>query len=91
MKRKFKLKHRIDKFMRQWYAPPLVAGVCALTVLTVANPASAQTSVEEEMDKVKAVSAHLITVTQGMAEASILPVGISSSVKILRHVVLNNV
>lgn len=88
---KLKIKHRIDKFMRKWYAPPIIAGVCTLTVLAVANPASAQTTVETEMDKVKAVSNHLITVTQGMAEASILPVGISSSVKILRHVVLNNV
>ncbi|MEQ8464443.1 hypothetical protein [Coleofasciculus sp. E1-EBD-02] len=88
---KLKIKHRIDKFMRKWYAPPVIAAGVTLTVLAVANPASAQTTVEAEMDKVKLVSAHLITVTQGMAEASILPVGISSSVKILRHVVLNNV
>jgi len=89
---KLKIKHRIDKFMRKWYAPPVIAAGVTLTVLAVANPPTfAQTTVEEEMDKVKLVSSHLITVTQGMAEASILPVGISSSVKILRHVVLNNV
>jgi hypothetical protein len=89
-KMKLKLKHRIDKFMRSSYSFPILLGASAAIVFSAA-PAQAQTTVEQEMDKVKAVSSHLITVTQGMAEASILPVGISSSVKILRHVVLSNV
>lgn len=65
--------------------------LACLLVLFISDSVQAFQIATDEMDKVKAVSSHLITVTQGMAEASILPVGISSSVKILRHVVLNNV
>ena len=86
-----RFKHRFNRFMRSPAAFPVISGTAVLMALVVVNPPASAQTVKEEMDKVKDVSTHLITVTQGMAEASILPVGISSSVKILRHVVLNNV
>ncbi|MEQ8464445.1 hypothetical protein [Coleofasciculus sp. E1-EBD-02] len=61
-------------------------------LVLIANSVQAQVViVTDEMSKVQVVSLHLLLITQGMAEAVILPVGISSSVKILRHVVLGNV
>lgn len=65
--------------------------IITFLLVLIANSVQAQMIVIDEMSKVQFVSFKLYLITQGMIEAAILPVGISSSVKILRHVVLNNV
>ncbi len=81
---------RAERFL----SSPLGLASMAVTLFTLGNillAPPARADFKAEIKKVQDISQSLQDTTAGMTEVAILPIGISSSIKILRHVVLNNV
>jgi hypothetical protein len=92
-----KLNRRYRQFSlraERFFKSPLGLGAMAVTLFTVGSillAPPARADFKAEIKKVQDISKSLQDTTAGMTEVAILPIGISSSIKILRHVVLNNV
>jgi len=95
MLRKFNRQYRrIQVRAERFLSSPLGLGAMAVGLFTLGNillAPPARADFKAEIAKVQAISTSLQDTTAGMTEVAILPIGISSSIKILRHVVLNNV